>query len=85
MVPEPCTRVLHRVGEWLRKNGEALPVTQSGTRVQSANVPATGETGLWPALKSECDGAPVVYQAGGLRIPKVPHPYYRPCFSDITH
>jgi hypothetical protein len=135
MVPEPCTRVLHRVGEWLRKNGEAiygtelftfnlqergdhrgdwnfhgpmtvkekslfwllrrslgdkatlgglqnkvlgvhrldngeaLPVTQSGTRVQSANVLATGETGLWPALKIECDGAPVVYQAGGLRIP----------------
>jgi alpha-L-fucosidase len=151
IVPEPCTRVLQRVGEWLRKNGEAiygtelftfslqergdhrgdwnfhgpmtvkgnslfwllrrspgdkatlgglqnkvvsvcrldngeaLPFTQSGTRVQIGNVPATDETGLWPVLKIECDGAPVVYQAGGLRIPKVPHPHYDPCPSDIAH
>jgi alpha-L-fucosidase len=151
IVPEPCVRVLHRVGEWLRKNGEAiygtelftfslqergdhrgdwnlhgpmtvkgnslfwllrrsprdkatlgglqnkvlsvsrldngeaLPFTQSATRVQITNVPATDETGLWPALKIECDGAPVVYQTGGLRIPKAPHPHYDPCPSDIAH
>jgi hypothetical protein len=66
-------------------NGAALPFTQSGTRVQISNVPKTDETGLWPALKIECDGAPVVYQAGGLRIPKVPHPHYDPCPSDIAH
>jgi alpha-L-fucosidase len=151
IVPEPCVRVLHRVGEWLRKNseaiygtelftfslqergdhrgdwnfhgpmtvkgnslfwllrrspgdkatlgglqnkvlsvsrldnGEALPFTQSGTRVQITNVPATDETGIWPALKIECDGPPVVYQTGGLRIPKAPHPHYDPCPSDIAH
>jgi hypothetical protein len=71
-------------GKWCR-GGEALPFTQSGTRVQIANVPATDETGLWPALKIECDGAPVVYQTGGLRIPKAPHPHYDPCPSDIAH
>jgi hypothetical protein len=53
--------------------------------VQIANVPATDETGLWPALKIECDGPPVVYQTGGLRIPKAPHPHYDPCPSDIAH
>ena len=42
-------------------NGEALPFTQNCTRVQIANVPATDETGLWPALRIECDSAPVVY------------------------
>ena len=151
IVPEPCVRVLSRVGAWLRKNGEAiygtelftfslqergdhrgdwnfhgpmtvkgnslfwplrrspgdkatlgglqnkvlsvsrldngeaLPFTQTGTRVQIRNVPATDETGLWPALKIECDGPPVVYQSGGLRIPKAPHPHYDPCPSDIAH
>ena len=151
VVPAPCTKVLSRVGEWLRKNGEAiygtepftfdlqqrgdhrgdwnfygpmtvkgnalywlirrphgesatlgglenkvlsvhrldngvaLPFTQSGTRVQISNVPKTDETGLWPALEIECDGPPVVYQSGGLRIPKVPHPHYDPCPSDIAH
>ena len=151
VAPEPCTRVLKRVGDWLRKNGEAiygtelftfnlqergdhrgdwnfygpmtvkenflywlirrphgssatlgglenkalsvqrldngetLPFTQTGTRVQISNVPKTDESGLWPALKIECDGPPVVYQNGGLRVPKVPHPHYDPCPPDIAH
>jgi len=67
------------------KIGEALPFTQSGTRVQITNVPATDETGLWPALRIECDGPPVVYQTGGLRIPKAPHPHYDSCPSDLAH
>jgi glyoxylase-like metal-dependent hydrolase (beta-lactamase superfamily II) len=66
-------------------NGEALPFAQNGTRVQIGNVPATDETGLWPALRIECDTPPVVYQSGGLRIPKAPHPHYDPCPSDIAH
>ncbi|MCX6972540.1 MAG: alpha-L-fucosidase [Verrucomicrobia bacterium] len=151
IVPEPCVRVLHRVGAWLLKNGEAiygtelftfslqerddhrgdwnfhgpmtvkgnslfwllrrppgdkatlgglqsnvvsvsrldngeaLPFTQTGTRLQIAIVPATDETGLWPALRIECDTPPVVYQTGGLRVPKAPHPHYDPCPSDIAH
>ncbi|MFY8217114.1 MAG: hypothetical protein ACOVMP_11010 [Chthoniobacterales bacterium] len=41
-------------------NGEALPFTQTGTRVWIGNLPAIDESGLWPALKIECDGPPVV-------------------------
>jgi len=151
LVPGPCAKVLSRVGEWLRKNGdaiygtelftynlqergdhrgdwnfhgpmtvkgnalywlirrphgdaatlgglenkvlsvrrldnaEALPFTQTGDRVQIGNVPKTDETGLWPALKIECDGPPVVYQSCGLRVPRAPHPHYDPCPSDIAH
>ena len=66
-------------------NGEALPFTQIGTRVQIAHVPTTDQTGLWPVLRIECDGPPVIYQSGGLRLPKVPHPHYDPCPSDIAH
>jgi len=60
----------------LLDSGEALPFTQTGTRVQTGNVPTTDEAGLWPALKTERYFVPAVYQAGSLRIPKVPHPHY---------
>jgi hypothetical protein len=48
-------------------------------------VPTTDESGLWPVLEIECDAPPVVYQTGGLRVPKAPHPHYDPCPSDIAH
>ena len=151
VVPEPCSRVLARVGAWLRKNGDAiygtelftydlqtrgdhrgdwnfygpmtvkgnlldwlirrphgegatlgglenkvlavrrldngaaLPFTQNARRMQIQDVPATDETGLWPALEIECDGPPSVYQCGGLRVPNAPHPHYDPCPYDIAH
>ena len=66
-------------------SGEALPFTQTGGRVQISGVPAKDETGLWPVLHIECDGPPVVYQSGGLRVPNAPHPHYDPCPSDISH
>ncbi len=33
----------------------------------------------------ECDETPEVYLTGGMRVPKVPHPHYDPCPSDISH
>lgn len=66
-------------------NGEVLPFTHGCTRVPIANVTATDETRLWPSLRIDCEGDPLVYQAGGLRTPKVPHPHYDPCPSDIAH
>jgi alpha-L-fucosidase len=66
-------------------NGAALPFSQSGSRLQIGSVPLTDETGLWPALRIECDAPPVVYQTGGLRIPEAVHPHYDPCPSDIAH
>ena len=66
-------------------SGEALPFTQTDSRLQISGVPIKDETGLWPALRIECDGPPVVYQSGGLRVPTVSHPHYDPCPSDIAH
>jgi alpha-L-fucosidase len=66
-------------------NGEALPFSQTDGRVRISGVPTVGETGLWPVLHIECDGPPVVYQSGGLRVPSVSHPHYDPCPSDIAH
>ena len=63
--------------------GAALGFAQSGSRVQISGVPASDETGLWPVLRIECDGAPRLYQTGGMRVPKVRHPHYDPCPSDI--
>jgi hypothetical protein len=34
-------------------------------------------------LKVECDAAPSIYLTGGMRVPKVEHPHYDPCESDI--
>jgi alpha-L-fucosidase len=66
-------------------NGASLPFSQCGTRLQISNVPSMGDSGLWPVLKIECDSPPVVYQTGGQRIPRVAHPHYDPCPSDIAH
>jgi len=150
VVPEPCRRVLSRVGAWLRKNGAAIygtelftydlqtrgehrgdwnfygpmtvkgnllywlirrphadkatlgglenrvlavrrldngsPITfiQTDGRLQISGIPTTDESGLWPALQIECDSPPVVYQSGGLRVPRRKHPHYDPCPSDIA-
>lgn len=34
-------------------------------------------------LKLECDSEPSIYLTGGMRVPKVEHPHYDPCESDI--
>lgn len=36
-----------------------------------------------PVFKIECESKPLVYTAGGMRTPNVPHPPYDPCQSDI--
>ncbi|MEI6492955.1 MAG: alpha-L-fucosidase [Verrucomicrobiota bacterium] len=66
-------------------SGAALPFSQTDNRVQIGNIPKLDETGLWPALRIECDAPPIVYQSGGLRVPNVLHPHYDPCPSDIEH
>ena len=66
-------------------SGAALPFSQTDNRVQIGNIPKLDETGLWPALRIECDAPPIVYQSVGLRVPNVLHPHYDPCPSDIEH
>ena len=68
--------------------GEAArPVAfrQEGTRVTLDGLPEGPPDRLCPVFRIECDRPPALYQSGGLRIPKVPHPHYDPCPSDIKH
>jgi len=67
--------------------GCGTPVTfhQSGTRLALSNLPDSPPDMTCPVIKIECDRPPALYQCGGQRIPKVPHPHYDPCPSDIAH
>lgn len=58
---------------------------QEGGRVTLSGLPEESPDPVCPVLRIECDRPPVIYQSGGLRIPKVPHPHYDPCPSDIQH
>ena len=42
------------------------------------------EAGLRPVFKIECAKAPEIYACGGMRTPRVQHPPYDPCQSDIS-
>ena len=69
----------------VRLLGSQRPVafTQSGTRVEVTGLPDLPPDPVCPVLCLECDRPPVVYLCGGLRTPKVPHPHYDPCPSDL--
>ena len=58
---------------------------QEGTRVILSGLPDMPPDSRCPVFRIECDRPPSLYQSGGLRIPKVPHPHYDPCPSDIKH
>jgi len=40
--------------------------------------------GWRPVFKVECSSAPEIYRCGGMRTPRVPHPPYDPCPSDLN-
>ncbi len=69
----------------LGTSGRPVAFKQEGTRVTLSGLPDTPPDPLCPVLRIECDRAPALYQSGGLRIPKVPHPHYDPAPSDIQH
>jgi alpha-L-fucosidase len=58
---------------------------QDGTRVTLRGLPEKTPDPVCPVIRIECDGVPELYQTGGLRVPKVSHPHYDPCPSDIKH
>jgi alpha-L-fucosidase len=58
---------------------------QENGRVILSGLPETSPDSVCPVLKIECDRPPAIYQTCALRIPKVPHPHYDPCPSDIQH
>ena len=65
-------------------SGQEYSFTQSGSRVVVSGLPDAPDA-LCPVLRFECDRAPAIYLCGGLRVPRVPHPHYDPCESDIAH
>jgi alpha-L-fucosidase len=71
----------------IRLLGADRPVTftQNGGVVELTGLPDAPPDPVCPVLRIECDRPPVIYQCGGLREPKVPHPHYDPCPSDIMH
>lgn len=37
-----------------------------------------------PVLRLRCADVPSAYQTGGYRVPRVPHPHYDPCPSELA-
>lgn len=66
-------------------NDASIDFQQDGTRLQLRGLPQAGPTPLLPVIRLECDAPPKLYQCGGMRRPKVPHPHYDPVESDIMH
>lgn len=57
---------------------------QNDERIVVKNLGKDPE-GLCPVLRLECDAPPNMYLSGGMRVPRVSHPPYDPCPSDIMH
>ena len=47
------------------------------------DLPETPPDTECTVLKIECEGPPVIYRTGGMRVPRVPHPHYDAWPSDI--
>ncbi len=66
-------------------SGQTFPFTQTGDRVRVTGLPGRAPDPVCPVLRFACDRPPVLYLCGGLRTPRVPHPHYDPCPSDLPH
>jgi alpha-L-fucosidase len=60
-----------------------IKLSQTGKRLTFDNLPQTPPLPWGGVLAVECDRKPVIYWTAGMRIPKVDHPRYDPCESDI--
>ena len=56
---------------------------QNADRVVVRGLPDNAPDPICPVLRFRCDRPPVVYQTAGMRVPKVAHPHYDPCPSDL--
>jgi hypothetical protein len=62
-----------------------LAFHQQGGQVTLTGLPAEPPDPVCPVVRLDCDRPPVLYLTGGLRTPRVAHPHYDPCPSDIAH
>lgn len=65
-------------------NGKALEFRQEGTRLEIHGLGETADP-IARVLKIDFSSAPMLYKTAGLRVPRVPHPHYDPCPSDIQY
>jgi alpha-L-fucosidase len=56
---------------------------QTGTRI-ALELPEKSPDPVCSVLRLRFDGVPEAYQTGGQRVPKVPHPHYDPCPSELA-
>ncbi len=68
----------------LQAEGRLRPV-QTGQRVVIGGLPEHSPDPVCAVLALECDRPPEMYLGGGMRIPRVDHPPYDPCPSDLAH
>ena len=64
---------------------QPLRFTQTADRVVVTGLPVAPPDPVCPIIRFDCDRAPALYLTGGLRVPRVAHPHYDPCPSDIAH
>ncbi len=70
---------------WLGQDDRDVTMTQSGTRLTFNGLPECAPNALPQVLAIECDEPPTLYMTGGMRVPRVEHPRYDPCPSDIEY
>ena len=67
-------------------HSQAVTFSQQGDVVHLSELPQNNPDNIYPVLTFECDSdQPELYLTGGMRVPKVKHPPYDPCPSDIMH
>jgi alpha-L-fucosidase len=63
---------------------ESVKFMQDADKLELLDLPENPPS-FCPVFRLKCDKAPELYYTGGMRIPKVKHPHYDPCPSDIAH
>ncbi len=67
------------------KGESSLRLAQKSQRVVVSGLPENSPDPVCTVLALQCDRPPVMYLGGGMRVPRVDHPPYDPCPSDLAH
>ncbi|MCC6581065.1 MAG: alpha-L-fucosidase [Phycisphaeraceae bacterium] len=67
----------------LGEKPKGLKFRQDGDKLTIRGLPSRSPKPLYPVIRLDCDKPASLYLTGGIRVPRVPHPRYDPCPSDI--
>lgn len=62
---------------------QELTFTQMHGKLRITGLPDSAPDPVCPVIRFDCDREPSMYLTGGIRTPRVPHPHYDPCPSDM--